>query len=395
MKKPDYLVLNKPQKYPWNIASGYWGNYLIENELDDFQKQRRDEWLKNIFRLSRTKLNEFISNNFRNSEDKTLIKNLLKEHGIFVETFFIKSIKDRIISECGKHDFAVSEFQNILSEAWGYDVKVRDKFDMVYRISYHIYEQEVLISLCDSQIFHDLLNWYENYKEYVLCKLCRSNFRIIDLPEWVYLGSNGCKECCFCCKVLMSPNKKELYELIPLFISKCGFIPDSKASPVNISFTSRIQKGKLIDVFRAYANMGGIKHVKSKFGSWFKALVITKTLPNGVLITPRGIRCIASDGHVCHSIEEQYIDNWLTNHKIKHEREPFYPKHFIYNPSGKRRADWIINGKYIEYFGLSGDKIYDRKVEEKLLLLAENKIDYIAIYPANLSGLSTVFKDFL
>jgi len=73
--------------------------------------------------------------------------------------------------------------------------------------------------------------------------------------------------------------------------------------------------------------MGGIEHVKKKFGSWFKALAETGALPDGVLTTARGMRCLAQDGHMCHSLDEQRIDDWLSVHHLAHEREPIYPHH--------------------------------------------------------------------
>jgi len=133
--------------------------------------------------------------------------------------------------------------------------------------------------------------------------------------------------------------------------------------------------------------MGGVAHVARKFGSWFTALARTGALPEGVLRTARGIRCLARDGHICHSLDEQRIDDWLHSHGLVHDREPVYPNHPDLNPSGKRRADWQVNQTVIEYFGLVGDPEYERKMDEKIMLAQQLGIPMIAVYPSDLEQL--------
>ena len=141
--------------------------------------------------------------------------------------------------------------------------------------------------------------------------------------------------------------------------------------------------------------MGGIDHVKKKFNSWFEALAKTKALPNGVLVTKRGVRCMANDGHECHSLDEQRIDNWLCAHDLSHEREPYYPIHPILNPKGSRRADWKVGDTFIEYFGLIGDKNYEKKMDEKILLAAHSKLKLISILPSDIEKLDSCFQHLL
>lgn len=102
------------------------------------------------------------------------------------------------------------------------------------------------------------------------------------------------------------------------------------------------------------------------------------------MTTSRGIKCLAQDGHECHSLDEQQIDNWLTDHSIEHEREPIYPAHPILNPSGKRRSDWRVGDIYIEYFGLTGEKTYDNKTDEKIMLVKQLGLTMLPIYPSDM-----------
>lgn len=133
--------------------------------------------------------------------------------------------------------------------------------------------------------------------------------------------------------------------------------------------------------------MGG-RSFHLEFDSWFKALEQSGALPEGYRYSGTGVWCTAKEGHKCHSLAEQRIDNWLTEHGIDHTREPEYPGHDDYNPSGRRKADWKTeDGVYIEYFGMVGDSSYDEKTEEKLALADEYGIDLLSIYPENLEDL--------
>lgn len=227
------------------------------------------------------------------------------------------------------------------------------------------------------------------------CKICEDNYRAIDIKESYYFGSSGYSDCCYSCRIMTSPSKSELEELIPQFVSACGFIPNSDANPVNHKFTSRIPQQKKRDIFWLYGQMGGLDHVKSRFGSWFKALAKANVLPNGVLPTSRGVRCIALDGHECHSLDEQRIDNWLYEHGIPHEREPNYPEHSRLNPTGRKRADWKVGDIFIEYFGLINEKNYEKKAIEKITLAHLTNIELIVIDPSEINNLYSHLSDLI
>jgi hypothetical protein len=87
----------------------------------------------------------------------------------------------------------------------------------------------------------------------------------------------------------------------------------------------------------------------------------------------------AKDGHVCDSVSEALIDNWLFDHEIPHERNAKYPE-------TKHRADWKIqNGDFVEYFGLAKDSPrYDRSVGQKQKLCRQHNINLVSLYPSDL-----------
>lgn len=119
------------------------------------------------------------------------------------------------------------------------------------------------------------------------------------------------------------------------------------------------------------------RRVKSVFGSWLNALIQARVLEDGTRKTSRGIQSIAKDGHVCLSLGEKTIDDFLFTRGIQHEKEPRYPE-------GNYRGDFKVDSTFIEYFGLAGNPEYDAKTKEKIRLCKKHGIALIAIYPQDL-----------
>jgi len=120
-----------------------------------------------------------------------------------------------------------------------------------------------------------------------------------------------------------------------------------------------------------------VRRVKSLFGSWLNALIEAGVLEDGTRQTSRGIRCVAKDGHVCLSLGEKTIDDFLHAQEVVHEKEPPYPE-------GNYRADFRVGGSFIEYLGLAGNAEYDAKTEDKIRLCKKYEIALVAIYPEDL-----------
>lgn len=138
------------------------------------------------------------------------------------------------------------------------------------------------------------------------------------------------------------------------------------------------------------------------FGSWNNAVLAAGLEPNRSHENRMYKRIItkAKDGHLCDSISEAIIDNWLNKNNISHERDASYPNTY-------HKADWVVsieNKKmFIEYFGLANDSPrYDRAIKEKKKLCYKNKISLVAIYPQDIyprefseKKLKNKFKKFL
>jgi len=151
-------------------------------------------------------------------------------------------------------------------------------------------------------------------------------------------------------------------------------------------------KNKQKDVINALINQPTYDKYVSVFGNWLQALTNAGIIEAGTLPGPRGIRCIAKDGHECFSLAEKSIDDWLTDHGIQHEKEPLYPPHQKINPSGRMRADWKVNDILIEYVGLLDDPEYKAKVDSKRELAKEFLIQVIFIEPKDILDLSKILK---
>ncbi len=120
------------------------------------------------------------------------------------------------------------------------------------------------------------------------------------------------------------------------------------------------------------------------FNSWNNSVLKAGFTPNRSCDDRmyKRVNVKALDGHLCDSISELLIDNWLYKNKIPHERDAYYPE-------THHKADWEIPAKnkkiFVEYFGLANDSPrYDRAVKEKIGLCNKHKISLISIYPKDI-----------
>jgi predicted nuclease of restriction endonuclease-like RecB superfamily len=86
----------------------------------------------------------------------------------------------------------------------------------------------------------------------------------------------------------------------------------------------------------------------------------------------------AIDGHLCFSIIEKDIDDFLYKNNIPHDKEVRYPNSLM-------RADWeLLVGKekvFVEYFGLMNNPDYAAKTRRKIEIAKQNNILLIQLFP--------------
>ena len=123
---------------------------------------------------------------------------------------------------------------------------------------------------------------------------------------------------------------------------------------------------------------------QKNFGELRFALIEAGIINSSNQKSKYGIYCIAKDGHQCRSMSEQIIDNYLFEHNISHSLEPLYPQDDELNPTGRLRADWLINGHvFVEFFGLMQNEDYRIKTLKKIQLAKKKEIELIEIYDIN------------
>ena len=162
----------------------------------------------------------------------------------------------------------------------------------------------------------------------------------------------GKKYCSVQCKSnALTISKKEIIDRICQFYKKCGRIP---------------VKRELWGIY---------KPARKYFGTWNNAIVAAGFIPNPVLFAKRHI---ANDGHICDSLAEQLIDDYLYENSITHERNTPYPE-------GLYTFDFRVGNSLIEYFGLVGEhKRYDQLRIIKQKIARKHKLNLLEIYPKDL-----------
>lgn len=201
------------------------------------------------------------------------------------------------------------------------------------------------------------------------CEFCGASFyrRPSAIKQKIY-----CSLDCFYQATHPLYTKERLIEIIQDFQERKGRIP----------FHSEFSKD------RDYPNPSTYCDV---FGSWNEAIQLAGFMPNSASL---GKILIAEDGHKCLSFAEKLIDDWLSNHKIKHEKEVYYP-------NSKLRADWLISRIYVEYFGIcigyedQLSRSYETTRHKKRTICKDNDLVLIELYPKDLQNLGNAFSDFL
>lgn len=388
--RPQPLVFfdRKYYRYPNSLCQGQTFKALSACSLDACEIKARQAWLDQAKWASQSAFADAVGSVAHGIPVKQILRSLIESHGLYAERFFGYEITPLLIPRVLQWKPDPRTLESAFQTTYGYAVPLERSGDIVLRISDFLFDSGYCDLLREPSVIASIDSFLDGYSAVRHCDICGSAFRVIDLPSWVYAPSGGTKFCCFGCS-LERPSKAALFNLVPDFVSACGFIPHSDASVVNRDFTSRLETDRKRLAFKRLVEMGSLDHVKKKYGSWFEALVATKVLPDGTQPTGRGFRCIADDGHVCNSLEELTIDNWLRAQGFEHEKEPTYPRHERYNKSGKRRADWKIGEVYVEFFGLTGEESYDVKTNEKLDLCREMGLPLIAIFPTDLKSLAS------
>ncbi len=377
---------------------GLWGELahsLYINKKDGSQKY----WIEKTKEKLSTDFASFVDQNFSAIASFDYFYSFVVNHGIFADRFFEIEVNQVLSNELTKQTYSLDFYKKLVSDH--YTTILGREMNANYLSNYSAVASKITSQLTTQYVF-SIVNdaekmkgaaaWWIKYKRKRKCIFCGKEFSLVTLPDWVYFGSNGFKRCCFHCNIVQFPNDTEIGHAVRDFLDVCAFIPSSDFHPTKYSFTSRLTQEQWIEAIWAYAKMGGINFLRKKYGSWINCLLITGAMPEGVRVSTRGIYCLAKDGHLCNSLAEQQIDNWLLDNNVAHDKEPLYPYHPLLNPNRKKRADWIVGEKIIEFFGLPEDPSYAKKMSEKILLAKTFGLELISIFPKDLSNLTAFLR---
>jgi hypothetical protein len=179
-----------------------------------------------------------------------------------------------------------------------------------------------------------------------------------------------------------SLSKEDMLKRLSNLALALGTVPTTNFGQ-RLNFDS-MSAEKQVTVITALLKLPSHEAYKNAFGSWLQALISANILEDGKKYAIFGIRCVANDGHECLSLSERVIDDWLSEHNIPHEKEPFYPYHTFLNPSGRMRADWKVGEHLIEYAGLMDEPEYAAKIETKQEIALEFGLSLIVVEPADI-----------
>ncbi|MFB9734159.1 hypothetical protein ACFQE4_02110 [Streptomyces thermocoprophilus] len=128
--------------------------------------------------------------------------------------------------------------------------------------------------------------------------------------------------------------------------------------------------------------------------TWTEWLAHAGLLTDGVR-TSLGTATRATDGHMCRSLFERHVDDFLHHWGVAHDPEPAYPRHPELNTTGLR-ADWrLADGTFVEALGLMTQEAYAAKVERKRELARHHGLRLVTVTADDLGRLPEVFADWL
>ncbi|WP_225823921.1 hypothetical protein [Streptomyces naphthomycinicus] len=128
--------------------------------------------------------------------------------------------------------------------------------------------------------------------------------------------------------------------------------------------------------------------------TWTEWLAHAGLLTDGVRAS-MGTATTATDGHLCRSLFERHVDDFLHRWGVAHEPEPSYPRHPELNTTGLR-ADWrLADGTFVEALGLMTKEAYAAKVARKRELARRHGLRLVTVTAEDLDRLPEIFADWL
>jgi len=250
----------------------------------------------------------------------------------------------------------------------------------------------------------------ENYKckhfEEKICRLCKNTFLPQMSSEWPgrvppdYCGI--CLEMSFSGSTeffrLMSYSEDERKDNfisgIKIFSEFFGLIP--RVGTTKRRIITQLRKsgvsGEDLDLaLMASSLLPWHETAKELFGSWAHLLEAAELLEHRQR-GRGGHQSIGSDGHLCLSMGERAICEYLTRKGISHSKEPMYPIDKNLNPNGLLRGDFLVGSIIIEFAGMMSNKEYAEKMKQKSKLAKSKGIPWVKVEGSQLEDLNLMLE---
>lgn len=241
------------------------------------------------------------------------------------------------------------------------------------------------------------------------CRLCGNNFWPQMGGEWA--GRVPPEYCSICLEMsfsgsteffrLMSYSEEERHENfvfgIKTFSDFFGFIPRVGTTKRRLIMQLRRTgvNGEDLDLaLMAASLLPWHETAKKMFGTWAHLLEAAELLEHRQR-GRGGHQSIASDGHLCLSMGERAICEYLTRKGIIHSKEPLYPADEKLNPNGLLRGDFLVGSIFIEFAGMMTNKEYAAKMSLKGKLAKLKGIPWIKVEGSQLEDLDLMFVSIL
>jgi len=237
------------------------------------------------------------------------------------------------------------------------------------------------------------------------CRLCGNNFWPQMGGEWA--GRVPPEYCSICLEMsfsgsteffrLMSYSTEERQENfvfgIKAFSDFFGFIPRVGTTKRRIIMQLRrtgVSGDELDLALMASSLLPWHETAKKMFGSWAHLLEAAELLEHRQR-GRGGHQSIASDGHLCLSMGERAICEYLTRKGISHTKEPIYPADEKLNPNGLLRGDFLVGSLFIEFAGMMSNKDYAERMSIKSKLAKLKGIPWIKVEGSQLEDLDLMY----
>lgn len=177
------------------------------------------------------------------------------------------------------------------------------------------------------------------------------------------------------------------------FVEYTGFIPTARFTAKKLRNVSLVdmESEKADEYLMWWSVLPRPFFITQYFESWAHLLDYCDLLSGTKGKGQGGYRSIASDGHLCLSIPEREICEYLCRSNIEHEKEPFYPDVDNFEFGGMR-ADWRIGNTYFEFAGMMSIESYAEKMKKKIKLAKKYGVKLIVIQPKDLEKLEKIFE---